>query len=56
MADIKVKNWFGKLLCKHKNKGWYVKRSMFYMLEGELHYQVCKDCGKELDQQFIKYD
>jgi hypothetical protein len=56
MTDITVKNWFAKLLCNHENKDWFAKKSMFHALNGERQYQVCKDCGKELDERFIKYD
>lgn len=50
------KNWLGKLLCRHKNKGWFTKTSKFHALNGERQYQICEDCGKELDERFIPYD
>jgi hypothetical protein len=56
LRGITAKSWFGKLLCRHKNKSWVTKKSMFYALNGERQYQVCVGCGKELDERFIKYD
>lgn len=54
--DITKKGKLGQFFCKHKNNGWYKKNSTFSIISGEQSYKVCRDCGKILDEQFIRYD
>lgn len=56
MNGITKKSRLGQLLCKHKNKGWYTKNSMFQSLSGERQYQVCTDCGKVVSERFLEYE
>ena len=53
---ITVKGKLGQWFCKHKNKQWYKKQEMFQSLAGDTSYQICKDCGKEIDTMFIRHD
>lgn len=45
-----------QFFCRHKNTGWYGKKSMFMMIGGETHYKICNDCGKELGTRFLEYE
>ncbi|GAB3062021.1 hypothetical protein ACFOU0_05955 [Salinicoccus sesuvii] len=55
---IKQKGRIGQFFCSHKNNGWFKKvgASHFSALNGERRYQICKDCGKEINSFFAKYE
>ena len=50
----KLAQWF----CKHKNTGWYTKKSdsPFSAISGERRYLICEDCGKEIRSYFAEYE
>lgn len=48
----KIKQFF----CKHKNTIWYEMKGPFFSLNGERHYKFCNDCGKKVDERFIRHD
>lgn len=52
------KSKLAQRFCKHKNTGWYTKKSNspFSALSGERQYLICEDCGKELSSYFAKYE
>jgi hypothetical protein len=54
---IKRKGKIGQLLCRHKNKEWFVEKGqMFFSLRGETRYHICKDCGKQLGSYLAEYE
>lgn len=50
------KGKIGQFFCRHKNTGWFLKSEPFFNLNGDRHYKICKDCGKQLGKQFIRHD
>lgn len=45
-----------RFFCSHKNADWYSKKELFSNLSGDTVYKVCKDCGKQIDEKFIRHD
>lgn len=54
--EIIEKGKIGQFFCKHKNANWYEKKEPFQTLSGDMHYKVCSDCGKQVDERFIRHD
>lgn len=52
------KSKLAQRFCKHKNKGWYAKKSEgpFHAISGERRYLICEDCGKEISSYFAEYE
>jgi len=53
---ITEKSKIGQFFCKHKNVNWYAKKEPFQTLSGDRQYKICMDCGKRLDERFIRHD
>ncbi|MBD8523830.1 hypothetical protein [Lysinibacillus fusiformis] len=55
--DVKMaKGKVGQFFCKHKKAQWYKKDRPFYKLSGDTKIKLCRDCGKELERFFERYD
>ena len=52
----KIKTKLKQLLCRHREKTWMEKQTMFFSLSGDTHYLICKKCGKELDQRTFEHE
>lgn len=53
---IMAKGKVGQFFCKHKKAQWYQKDGPFYTLSGDTKIKLCRDCGKELERFFKRYD
>ena len=53
---ITKKGKIGQFFCRHKNTRWYEKNGPFFALNGDRHYKICNDCGKQVDEKFIRHD
>lgn len=54
--QITRKGRLAQFFCRHKNTEWYQKQEPFFSLNGDRHYKFCNDCGKKIDEMFIRHD
>ena len=52
----KIKWFFKRLFCKHKECSWCRNIDLFQRISGETHYLVCQKCGKIVDTKTFIYD
>lgn len=53
---ITKKNKIMQMFCRHKNIGSFKQQSKFQSISGETVLHICKDCGKQMGKQFLRYE
>lgn len=48
-----MKKFLKQLFCRHKNVGYYEKKSPFRALNGVRVFRICKGCGKIIDSEVL---
>lgn len=54
---ITKKGKIGQFFCKHKHTEWFTKQTTgFQTISGDIRFNICKDCGKEISRYFAEYE